>query len=59
MESIESISDAVQFLSTVVSCDDVLDKYCFSSQTPEDVIVFTLTNEIQVTSKLGAYSGID
>lgn len=58
VESIESISDAIQFLSTVVSCDDILDKYSFESQTPEDIIVFTLSNEIQVTSKLGSYSGM-
>ena len=38
MESIESISDGVQFLSTVAFCDDILDRYSFESQTPEDVI---------------------
>lgn len=56
-EKIESISDAVQFLSTVVSCENILDQYPFESHTPAQVIEYTLTSEIQATAKIGSYSG--
>lgn len=57
VEKIESISDAVQFMSTTVSCDDILENSIFESQTPSQVINYTLTNELRATAKVGCYSG--
>lgn len=48
----------MQFLSTVVSSEAILEKYSFESQTSQEVIEFTLTNELQATAKLGSYSGV-
>lgn len=56
MSTITSISDAVQFLSTVVSSDEVLHSAPMSS-VPE-IIAYALENEIRVTAKVGAYSGV-
>ena len=57
-EKIETISDAVQFLATVVSSENILDECSFETQTPAQIIEYTLMNEIRATAKLGSYSGI-
>ena len=49
---------AIQFLSTVASCDQMVTLRPLDDPSVEEVLCYTLQEEIRVTAKLGAYSGV-
>ena len=50
------MSDAIQFLSTVVSSDTTL-HHLPESMDVNEIAKYALVNEIMSTSKIGSYSG--
>lgn len=49
---------AIQFLSTVASCDQVVTQRPLEDPSVEEVLSYVLQEEIRVMAKLGAYSGV-
>lgn len=49
---------AIQFLSTVASCDQMVTHRPLDDPSVEEVLCYTLQEEIRVTAKQGAYSGV-
>ena len=56
LSKIASVSDAIQFLSTVVSTDATLHHFLESMEASE-IMKYALVHEIMSTSKIGSYSG--
>ena len=49
---------AIQFLSTVASCDQMVIHRPLDDPSVEEVLCYTLQEEIKVAAKQGAYSGV-